>query len=298
MITVWTGAYINLGAARPLVFPYGSAGGVVTPPSQRGDIDYDQVQAIARRGDGPQFQMAGLGATPTPGHLLVYDSQLNAVDGGPPSAGSGTVTTTGSPATGELAKFSGATSVTNGDLSGDVTTSGTLATTIAASAVTYSKIQNVSANSKLLGSGASGSGAAPVEITLGTGLSMSGTTLNAGGYPTPTTITPSAVSSATITSCITSAYRDYEIRISDVSFSTAGASLQMQFSTDNGVTWDTSSSYIGNGVYLAIDTASVGPGNLGNISTTAFDVLILGSPNSATVSNSARYTLFNPPRNH
>jgi hypothetical protein len=41
----------------------------------------------------------------------------------------GTVTTTGSPATGNLAKFSGSASVTNGDLSGDCTTSGTLATT-------------------------------------------------------------------------------------------------------------------------------------------------------------------------
>lgn len=45
-------------------------------------------------------------------------------------AGAGTVTTTGTPATGNLTKFSGATSVTNGDLSGDVTTSGTLATTV------------------------------------------------------------------------------------------------------------------------------------------------------------------------
>ena len=44
----------------------------------------------------------------------------------------GTVTTTGSPSSGKLAKFSGSTSVTNGDLSGDVTTSGTLATTVAA----------------------------------------------------------------------------------------------------------------------------------------------------------------------
>lgn len=49
--------------------------------------------------------------------------------------GSGTVTTTGSPASGNLAKFSGSTSVTNGDLSGDVTTSGTLATTLASSGV-------------------------------------------------------------------------------------------------------------------------------------------------------------------
>jgi hypothetical protein len=44
--------------------------------------------------------------------------------------GSGSVTTTGSPASGELAEFSGASSITNGNLSGDVTTSGTLAATV------------------------------------------------------------------------------------------------------------------------------------------------------------------------
>lgn len=42
---------------------------------------------------------------------------------------SGTITATGTPASGNLTKFSGATSVTNGDLSGDCTTSGTLAIT-------------------------------------------------------------------------------------------------------------------------------------------------------------------------
>lgn len=45
--------------------------------------------------------------------------------------GGGTVTTTGSPSNGNLSVFSGATSITNGDLSGDITTSGTLATTLA-----------------------------------------------------------------------------------------------------------------------------------------------------------------------
>src|SRR5689334_15166998 len=51
-------------------------------------------------------------------------------------------------------------------------------------AVTLAKIQNATANSKLLGSGAAGSGASYSELTLGTNLSMSGTTLNASGSGT------------------------------------------------------------------------------------------------------------------
>jgi len=70
--------------------------------------------------------------------------------------------------------------VSDGD-KGDITVSGSGATwTIDNDAVTYAKIQNVSAASKLLGRGDSGSGAVQ-EITLGTNLSMSGTTLNASG---------------------------------------------------------------------------------------------------------------------
>ena len=66
--------------------------------------------------------------------------------------------------------------------SGDVTvgsapSAGTF--TIGAAKVTYAKIQNAGASSKLLGSGASGAGSSLTEITLGTGLSMTTTTLNA-----------------------------------------------------------------------------------------------------------------------
>ena len=68
-------------------------------------------------------------------------------------------------------------------LQGDVTTpsgGGLVTATIANDAVTYAKMQNVSAASKLLGRGDSGSGDVQ-EITLGTNLTMSGTTLSASG---------------------------------------------------------------------------------------------------------------------
>ena len=72
-------------------------------------------------------------------------------------------------------------------LSGDVTGSGATAitSTIANNAVTYAKMQAAGATSRLIGAGASST--ALGEITLGTNLSMSGTTLNAtgGGGGTP-----------------------------------------------------------------------------------------------------------------
>lgn len=68
--------------------------------------------------------------------------------------------------------------------SGSTVGCGTVATAgVANSAVTLAKIANAAASSKWLGSGASGSGAAYTENSFGTGLSVTGTTLNATQDP-------------------------------------------------------------------------------------------------------------------
>ena len=84
----------------------------------------------------------------------------------------------------------GANNYVHPNHSGDVTSVADGAQTIANDAVTYAKMQNVSAASKLLGRGDSGAGD-PQEIMLGTNLSIAGTTLNAtggGGAATITTV--------------------------------------------------------------------------------------------------------------
>lgn len=95
------------------------------------------------------------------------------------TANVGTVTSVGGTGT-----VSGLTLTGTVTASGNLTLGGTLAvatTNIANDAVTYAKVQNVAAASRLLGRGSAGGSGDMEEITLGTNLSMSGTTLNAAG---------------------------------------------------------------------------------------------------------------------
>ncbi len=79
--------------------------------------------------------------------------------------------------------LTGAVTTTAGSLATTLASGAVATVNIAASAVTYAKVQNVAASS-LLGN-PTGSAAAPEEITLGSGLSFSGTTLVASSVFSP-----------------------------------------------------------------------------------------------------------------
>jgi hypothetical protein len=79
----------------------------------------------------------------------------------------------------------GATAYASVAMSGDATLSSAGALTIGNAKVTLAKIANAGANSVLVGAGSAGTGASYSEVTLGTGLTMTGTVLSSSATSMP-----------------------------------------------------------------------------------------------------------------
>jgi Repeat of unknown function (DUF5907) len=158
------------GVALPMVFQTRTSASVV----------YDAGILYTSRNWLFSNTAAGAGVPADPGYRVMVDGSFNVT---------GVVYLTGDAGTsGYVFTSAGAGSppswqpvaVTDGD-KGDITVSGGGATwTIDAGVVTYAKMQDVSATSRLLGRASAGSGDVE-EITIGGGLALSGTTLAATG---------------------------------------------------------------------------------------------------------------------
>jgi hypothetical protein len=133
----------------------------------------------------------------------------------------------------------------------------TMSDGVANDAITYAKMQNISAASKLLGRGDSGAGD-PQEITLGTGLTMTGTTLAAaggGGSSGLVLLESHSASASAALNFVTrnasgqsgaifqSDFDDYLIKFIGMRPANSSAALQLQMSTDGGATYVAGTSY-------------------------------------------------------
>lgn len=124
------------GAGSAPTFQTGGGGGG-TPGGTNGQVQYNNSGAFGGltntqlTADINVFTSGLSGAAPSSGGGTTNFLRADGTWAVPAGSGGGTVTTTGTPANGNLAKFSGSTSVTNADLTGDVTTAGTVATTLA-----------------------------------------------------------------------------------------------------------------------------------------------------------------------
>lgn len=206
-----------------------------------------------------------------------------AVTGTLSSTGAFTVTSGGATITaGGLTVTAGGLTVTAGAVS---LPAGALATAaLADDAITYAKIQNVSATNKLLGRATSGAGDVE-EIGLAATLQIIGGNLGVTSNPASVYISTTTVSGASalnITSGIDSTYDEYELHVADLQAATDGAVLRLQVSTDGGSNYQTAN-YL-SGIFIVNSAAGSGA------DSSTSGILLVSTSGSNTADNSTSYS--------
>lgn len=140
--------------------------------SKMQNVSTARILGRATSGTGDIEQLTGTQAT------TLLDAFTSSLKGLAPASGGGTTNYLRADGTWASPPGAGLADGDKGDIT--VSSSGTV-WTIDAGAVTYAKIQDVSAASRILGRGSAGGSGDVEEISLGTGLSMSGTTLSVSG---------------------------------------------------------------------------------------------------------------------
>lgn len=198
----------------------------------------DAGSAAIADGDKGDITVSASGATWTVDNDVVSDAKLR--NSGALSVIGRSANSTGDPADISASAASGAVLRESGSTLGF----GTVASAgIADAAITYAKIQDISAASKLLGRGSAGGSGDTEEISLGSGLSMSGTTLSATASGSAMWTEITSVGSGTGTEVtVTSSLNYNEIMVVLVGVTTgSSANIRLQVSTNSGVSYLNSS---------------------------------------------------------
>ncbi len=186
-----TGLSVTAGTDYTITVGGGGAGGDNAVGTSGSTSTFSTISSAGGGGGGRGGSITGLNGGSGGGGARGGSGGLGNTPNTSPSQGND-----GGSGSDSAPNYGGGGGVSDGD-KGDITVSSSgTQWTVDNDAISYAKIQNVSAASRLLGRGSAGGSGDVEEITIGTGLSLSGTTLSAtggGGGADGTVLSPTQI---------------------------------------------------------------------------------------------------------